>query len=58
MKLRVKRAEAKKDELGEEGEVVREYFYPKNLFKDIVREYKEKSLIPATKRRRRRGRNF
>jgi len=46
MKLRVKRAEAKKDELGEEGEVVPEYFYPKNLFKDIVREYKEKSLIP------------
>jgi hypothetical protein len=26
--------------------VVPEYFYPKNLFKDIVREYKEKSLIP------------
>ena len=46
MKLRVRRAEAKKDELGEEGEVVPEYFYPKNLFKDIVREYKEKSLIP------------
>ena len=49
MKIRVRQAEIKAKELGEEGQVVPEYFYPKNLFKEIVREYKEKSLIPQPK---------
>ena len=49
MKLRVRQAEIKGKELGEDGQVVPEYFYPKNIFKEIVREYKEKSLIPQPK---------
>jgi hypothetical protein len=49
MKIRVRQAETKGKELGEEGQVVPEYFYPKNLFKEIVREYKGKSLIPQPK---------
>ena len=45
MKLRVLQAEKQGKELGE-GSVVREYFYPRNLFQSIVNQYRDKSLVP------------
>mgnify|MGYP001422802573 CR=1 FL=1 len=42
MKKRVKEAEKIAKERGEK--INKEYFYPKKLFRDILREYKNKTL--------------
>jgi len=44
MKKRVKEAEIEAKRRGEGETVNREYFYPKKLFRDILREYKNKTL--------------
>ena len=44
MKKRVKDARKLSDKFGE-GDINREYFYPRRLFKEIEREYRRKSLI-------------
>ena len=44
MKKRVKEAEIEAKRRGEGETVNKEYFYPKKLFRDILREYKNKTL--------------
>jgi len=44
MKKRVKEAEVEAKRRGEGETVNKEYFYPKKLFRDILREYKNKTL--------------
>ena len=44
MKKRVKEAEIEAKRRGENETVNKEYFYPKKLFRDILREYKNKTL--------------
>ena len=44
MKKRVKEAEVEAKRRGEGETVNKEYFYPKKLFRDILREYKNKDL--------------
>jgi len=44
MKKRVRDAKKLSDKFGE-GDINREYFYPRRLFKEIEREYRRKSLI-------------
>ena len=45
MQKRVKDAKALSKKLGE-GNVNANYFYPRKLFNDIIREYKRKSIVP------------
>ena len=44
MKNRVKEAQVEAKRRGEGETVNKEYFYPKKLFRDILREYKNKTL--------------
>ena len=44
MKKRVKEAQIEAKRRGEGETVNKEYFYPKKLFRDILREYKNKTL--------------
>jgi hypothetical protein len=44
MKKRVKEAQIEAKRRGENETVNKEYFYPKKLFRDILREYKNKTL--------------
>jgi hypothetical protein len=46
MKKRVKEAEKEAERRGENESVNKEYFYPKRLFREILREYKNKDLKP------------
>jgi hypothetical protein len=46
MKKRVKEAQIEAKRRGEDETVNKEYFYPKKLFRDILREYKNKDLKP------------
>ena len=46
MKKRVKEAQIEAKRRGEGETVNKEYFYPKKLFRDILREYKNKDLKP------------
>ena len=46
MKKRVDEAKKEADRRGDNESVNKEYFYPKKLFREILREYKNKDLKP------------
>ena len=48
MKKRVESAKKEAERRGEGETINKDYFYPKKLFRDILREYKNKTLKPET----------